>query len=278
MKISVIIPTYNRARLLTHAVTSLPIGMPTEIIIVDDGSTDNTPEVVRKLSEKDKRIVFLKFDRNQGVNVARNAGIKKATGDWICFLDSDDQYAANGFEVVYKTLDTLEKDIDVVGFMTSRQVQGHVANGGFRVGEPWDTYHPSYTEILSKEGVRGDIHYCFRKTLFNAGYEFPEYVNGFERALPAKIAKDGKKFLYINKVVYLALDGGDVHLSAEPQKRWPRQFARAYKEFVAEHKAVLSQRPYVHILREFYLRIGKGMLRSYNLLGIWWLIKAFCVS
>jgi glycosyltransferase involved in cell wall biosynthesis len=94
-QISVIIPTHNRAALLPQAVASIraqtyPVS---QIVIVDDGSTDGTREVVESLKlptgESQPAIDYL-FQQQQGVSVARNAGLAAATGEWIAFLDSDD--------------------------------------------------------------------------------------------------------------------------------------------------------------------------------------------
>lgn len=88
---SVVIPTYNRARSLAAALESalLQTVPPIEIIVVDDGSTDNTEELVRKLHES--RVRYVRQD-NSGANVARNRGIALARGSHIAFLDSDDSY------------------------------------------------------------------------------------------------------------------------------------------------------------------------------------------
>jgi glycosyltransferase involved in cell wall biosynthesis len=94
MKISLIIPTYNRENHIAKAIESVllqhvPID---EIIIIDDGSTDNTKKVV------DKYDVKYVFQKNQGVSKARNVGIKIAKNDWICFLDSDDIWEKDKLE------------------------------------------------------------------------------------------------------------------------------------------------------------------------------------
>ena len=273
MKTSIIIPTYNRASLLPRAVRSIPADAATEIIIVDDGSTDDTKEIVASLQKEDSRIILIPLSANGGVNHARNIGVERATGEWVQLLDSDDEYTLDGFGIVDKALEVVPHEVSVAGLMTLRETEEGMEPRGFRVGEKWTTYEPSYEDILFKEQIQGDIHYCIRRSLFaQEGYRFADYINGFERAFFAKLAKDGKKFLYINQVVDMRHSGVDVHLSIEPYKRWPRQFARAYREFVREHKTALLQRP--NILRDFYMRIGKGMLRSYNPLGIWWLIKA----
>ncbi len=89
-RISVIIPTFNRAHLLPRSIDSLlnqTISAHT-VVIVDDGSTDGTENLV---SEKYPEITYLRQD-NLGVSAARNAGIAAASGEWLAFLDSDDEW------------------------------------------------------------------------------------------------------------------------------------------------------------------------------------------
>ncbi len=92
-EVSVIIPTYNRALFLPAAIRSVlaQTYKNFELLIVDDGSTDNTMEAVKGFLEKDKRIKYFYHD-NKGPAFSRNAGIRKSTGDYIAFLDSDDEW------------------------------------------------------------------------------------------------------------------------------------------------------------------------------------------
>jgi len=94
MKFSIIIPTYNRAAFLPKAIESVLSQTYTgwELIIVDDGSTDNTKEVVSQY--RDERIKYI-YQDNAERCVARNNGIEHASGDYVCFLDSDDEYLEN---------------------------------------------------------------------------------------------------------------------------------------------------------------------------------------
>ncbi|MGZ3606738.1 MAG: glycosyltransferase family 2 protein [Syntrophales bacterium] len=88
--VSVVIPTYNRALYVNKAIDSILNQTFTdyEIIVVDDGSTDNTKEALKQYQDKIKYI----YQENSGVSTARNTGIKNSTGPWLAFLDSDDTW------------------------------------------------------------------------------------------------------------------------------------------------------------------------------------------
>ncbi len=88
--ISVIIPAYNAEEYIGRAIDSVlaQTHQPDEIIVVDDGSTDNTAEVIRSYSSR----VHYIGQENGGASVARNTGIEAATGQWIAFLDADDEW------------------------------------------------------------------------------------------------------------------------------------------------------------------------------------------
>jgi glycosyltransferase involved in cell wall biosynthesis len=90
MKISVVIPTYNYAHYLDYAIASVLAQerYPDEIIVVDDGSTDNTKEVVARYQSQVRYV----YQKNAGLSAARNKGTAVASGDWVAYLDSDDAW------------------------------------------------------------------------------------------------------------------------------------------------------------------------------------------
>jgi len=96
LNISVVIPSYNRREFLKRSIDSAinQTKKPLEIIVVDDGSTDGTETMIK--SDYD----FVKFikQKNKGVSAARNIGIKVSIGEWICFLDSDDEWKKDKLE------------------------------------------------------------------------------------------------------------------------------------------------------------------------------------
>jgi len=89
LEISVVIPTYNRYDLIKRAIKSVlaQILRPKEIIVVDDGSNDNTQQLQNDFPD----IIYI-YQENRGVAAARNTGIQKASSEWIAFLDSDDEF------------------------------------------------------------------------------------------------------------------------------------------------------------------------------------------
>ena len=97
--VSIVIPTYNRENFLPRAVESVLSQTydDIEIIVVDDGSTDGTPEVMEKYAENEN-VRYVRKEENAGANVARNDGVRKSEGEYVMFLDSDDELLSNAVE------------------------------------------------------------------------------------------------------------------------------------------------------------------------------------
>ena len=111
MKISVIIPVYNGARYLAETLDCVfaQTMAPHEIIIVDDGSTDDSPDILRRHGD---RLIVIRQE-NQGVAAARNTGLAHATGEAIAFLDQDDIWPAERNRIMAEAL-AADPAIDVV--------------------------------------------------------------------------------------------------------------------------------------------------------------------
>lgn len=92
-KISIIMPAYNSEKTIKRSIESViqQTYSNLELIIVNDGSTDNTEQIVRDIAEKDKRIHYI-YKKNGGVSTARNVGLEQSNGEFIAFIDSDDCY------------------------------------------------------------------------------------------------------------------------------------------------------------------------------------------
>ncbi len=118
--VSVIIPLYNKGKYVGRALDSVfsQTFKDFEVVVVDDGSEDEGPDIVRRY--KDKRLRLIQQD-NAGPGVARNRGISETTGHYVAFLDADDEWLPNFLKV---TLGHLNEDTDcvlcTVGFIDGR--------------------------------------------------------------------------------------------------------------------------------------------------------------
>ena len=113
-KVSVVIPTYNRARFLRGAVRSVleQTFQDFEIVIVDDASSDDTREVVASL--EDPRIRYVRLEQNRRIAAARNTGVSSSTGEYIAFLDDDDEWRPGKLEQQVRILDSCASTVGAV--------------------------------------------------------------------------------------------------------------------------------------------------------------------
>ncbi len=104
--VSVIMPTYNRANVIGKAIESVIAQSYKrwELIIIDDGSNDNTEEIVKRYSDCDNRIKFINNNRKKGVSGARNTGLESAKGEYIAYLDTDNDWDSNYLLLMTNTL------------------------------------------------------------------------------------------------------------------------------------------------------------------------------
>lgn len=116
-RISVIVPAYNIEAYIEKTIQSIccQTYRNLEIIIVDDGSTDTTGEIVESLKQKDLRIKVI-HQKNGGVTSARLAGLKTASGDWISFVDGDDYLEPEMYQVLLSNAQKYQADISHCGY------------------------------------------------------------------------------------------------------------------------------------------------------------------
>ena len=116
-KISIIIPTYNVEEYISRTIESC-ISQDynnMEILIIDDGSTDNTQSIINNYKKRDERIKVI-IQKNSGVSVARNKGIENASGEWILFLDGDDWLEKDSLKKINKRIFMVDNNTDIIIF------------------------------------------------------------------------------------------------------------------------------------------------------------------
>lgn len=122
--VSVIVPVFNASATLMSTLCSLLAQTleRIEIIVVDDASTDNSGEIIKKLAAENEKIVSISFLENKGVHEARLAGIKRASAPWIGFLDADDLAQPDMFKFMFNAVTQENVDIAICGsYITNGQ-------------------------------------------------------------------------------------------------------------------------------------------------------------
>lgn len=134
MNVSVVVPVYNTARYLPQCVDSLinQTLRDVEFIFVDDGSTDNSVEILEQYRKKDERIKILRQE-NMHAGVARNNGMKQATGKYIIFLDSDDYYDLTLLERAFRCAEKNQAEIVFFGHYIYDIQTGKIRKYPFKV-------------------------------------------------------------------------------------------------------------------------------------------------
>lgn len=115
-KVSIILPTYNSAGTITGAILSIlnQSFRDLELIIIDDGSGDQTVDLIKGLVADDQRIKLFLNDRNHGVSYSRNRGIAQSSGEYLAFQDSGDVWLRDKLKIQIEIMDNLPKEYGVI--------------------------------------------------------------------------------------------------------------------------------------------------------------------
>ncbi|MCX6703330.1 MAG: glycosyltransferase family 2 protein [Candidatus Zambryskibacteria bacterium] len=247
MKISIIIPTYNRPNLLSRALESVFAQKGDfEIVVIDDASTPETKKVVDLYLQKSPVPMFyIQQETNRGVNAARNRGIKEAGGEWIFCLDDDDELLSGAIASVSEKIDTLPLNIDVMYFNSIIYNGTTCVDGGFQFTEGALLYDPTYEDTMTKFGLKGDCKPVFRKSLFkNPRYLFPETLNGFESYTMSLLARDKKGIRYFKeKSTRIHFNPKGNHLSNTAPRKNPIPLFKIHCKQLGEHASFYLTHP-----------------------------------
>ena len=184
-KITIFTPTYNRGYILGQAYESLLAQTSKNFIwlIVDDGSTDNTNELVKNWQKDNKiNIEYIKQE-NQGKHIAHNTAVKNCNTEFFLILDSDDFLSKNAIEVLEKEIEKIEKKDGISGIIGNRWMPK--SNKVIGTEMPQNVDFASGLELYQKYGLKGDTLRLY-KTKILKEFLFPKI--------------EGEKFIYENVV------------------------------------------------------------------------------
>lgn len=226
MKITVIIPTYNRAKLLKRAIESVfnQTFKDFELIVVDDGSTDNTKEVVSEYKE----VKYVYQENSGGAARPKNTGIKMAQGEYVAILDSDDEWLPTKLEKQVKFLEE-HPEIDVVGCNI-------LINGKTKYRIP--KYQNLFERMLVTDDMGTGSAIVYRKEVFNKVGLFDENLkSGQDKEMRIRLAQECK-FGFVDEYLvnyYLGHDNiSSSGLDIEKRERdWEYIFSK-YKKYYTD--------------------------------------------
>ena len=204
-KVSVIIPVYNVEKYLRECLDSVVNQTlnDIEIICVNDGSPDNSLEILKEYAQKDSRFVIIDRE-NQGVSKSRNEGIENAQGEFVCFMDPDDYYPTND---ILATLYNKAKENNVL--ICGGEFSSYAGNGA----ELTQNYKGSFDGYLfEKDGIIEYKDYQFdygyhrfiydREFLIKNNIFFPNYVRFQDPPFFVNAMAQAKCFYAVDKITY----------------------------------------------------------------------------
>lgn len=196
--ISVILPTYNRANTLQRAVDSVlrQTLHDWELIIVDDGSTDETPQILAKVS--DPRVRVCRHPRNRGVTAAKNTGLDHIRGDWFTGLDSDDEMTPEALEVMLECAE--RTGATAINCNCVDSVTGEMSGVG--------PVHDGWLSAAERARCRGD-HWGMNKTSLLGVLRFDERLPGYENTLWLKIGRNSRRYYLHRALLIYHTEGAD---------------------------------------------------------------------
>ena len=207
MKFSVIIPVYNTEKFLPECLDSVinQNYSDLEIIIVNDGSPDNSDEICRSYAARDPRIKYI-IQANQGVAIARNNGMSAATGDYIYCIDSDDSIAQDFFYELNRTVTADPADVIIIGTefcRTKIENLGAVATNGIAVKAGFlkkypdvrfaEKMHPGEDGIFAHKALHGGNNLALGGDIIALG----EHIAGHILGVGGPAEKQGRQIVLI---------------------------------------------------------------------------------
>ncbi|WP_289035419.1 glycosyltransferase family 2 protein [uncultured Roseibium sp.] len=248
-KVSALIPCFNTRTCIVQAIDSAlsQVGHSVEAVVVDDGSSDGTPDLVDATYGDDERVQLIRLPHNRGPSAARNAGISAARGEWIGLLDSDDLWLPNRLEVLLRHEATADFIADnLMGFDAAAEIEtGPIYTGledrqltllDFIKPSAPDAHDFGYLQPLIRS-----------KFIDQHRIRYNEDVRaGEDLLLNLEILASGGRAFYINDALYIyALPVGAVSRSASPNSRSTadtKPLIRALEKFLDDFEHSLGPR------------------------------------
>ena len=222
-KVSVIIPVYNVEQYLRQCLDSVinQTFKDIEIIIVNDCSQDNSLQIIKEYQQEDDRIVLINLEKNGGVGLARNEGMKVAKGKYITFVDSDDWIRKDYIEVLYNSITKYNTDVAFSKFERYDNNSKNIINNNKKI--------KYYNKVICSIKDKKNLILSEPKILINLIIEkkfivennvmFPKEVPGEDVLFILKLIAINSKIMYIKDTVYFYRENRDSSIMTDINKK-----------------------------------------------------------
>lgn len=233
-KVSIIIPIYNEEKYLGQCLDSIcgQTWKETEIICIDDGSTDNSPKILESYAKKDSRIKTI-TQKNKFAGVARNRGMECASGKYLAFLDADDYYESNMIEKMVRKAEANQSDIVICRYVERNGEGEDIQNG-------WEFEDLFFKEEGQKEAFAGKELNCagifqiakgwawdklFRTEFVKeCGYKFPDFRSSEDGFFVYMLMARAGRISYMNDILAVHRINIQSSLSNTKEGNWQNGF------------------------------------------------------
>ena len=278
--VSIIVPIYNVEKYIYRCINSIieQTYKKLEIILVDDGSPDKSPQICDEYKEKDDRIIVI-HKKNGGLSDARNEGLKVATGDYILFLDSDDEIIKTAIEELIKIIKKESPDIICFNFKEIIEESKQIYKNNFYSSScTKDISILSYEEAISDNINRRRIRYEACSKLYRneiaKKIKFPEGMFAEDLAVFYKFLKLSNKIIHYDNQLYIYYRRLDSIMGSKKIKLYIDIYNNE-KNYYTEIKSLhLSKKDFNKAEDNFFKTLIKTYTKIYynknddNLLGI----------
>ena len=245
-KITVIVPVYNVEHYLDKCLDSVikQTYKNIEIIVVNDGSTDNSGEICQEYAQKDNRIVYIEKE-NGGLSDARNAGLDRMTGSYVTFVDSDDWVELDYVDTLYTKIIEYQADIAVGNYYSFNESEGmfyfHILGDSY--------YEKVYDNVSIFENLYESQEMKSFALISAWGKLYKAKLFDYLRFDKGKLGEDGyfnqKMYLSVNKVVYLNKGlYAYRQRSGSITKTWTEKWMHALVDAMSERITLLANMGY----------------------------------
>ena len=258
--VSVIIPTWNRAETIPRAIKSalsqtLP---PLEILVCDDGSTDKTYEIIKSLSSPKVRWIS---NQHTGLPaVPRNRGIKEANGEWLAFLDSDDEWLPNRLKTQLEIAEKNNSKVVVSNayrFVLPKGIVGNLLD--------WNKDKLTFSDLIKENKIICSSVLIQHASLFTKVFGFPENKNLRaieDYALWLRVATQ-TDFAYISEPLLIYHDDPQASIRNETKINFAEQKKYVFQDFLNWSKRQKDLEKYAKMIKKTHLSTSKTIFQNY---------------